>query len=188
VPATGSSPPPPALAVVVMGVSGSGKSTVGPLLARALHCAFLEGDGFHDAAAVAKMSAGHPLTDEDRWPWLDRLGASLKAELAAGGAAVAACSALKRAYRERIDRAVGGGAAFVLLDVDRGELGRRLVERPGHFMPPALLDSQLQTLERPSSDERAVVLPAGASPADLCDAALRWLRSLPTSSEATATA
>lgn len=162
-----------------MGVSGSGKSTVGSLLAQALGRPFLEGDQFHDAAAVAKMSAGRPLNDEDRWPWLDRLGAALKADLASGGA-VAACSALKRAYRERLDRAVGGRAAFVLLDADRGELARRLAERPDHFMPPALLDSQLQSLERPTPEERALTLAAGPSPARLCDAAYRWLQSLPT--------
>ena len=164
------------LAIVVMGVSGSGKSTLGALLARALHCPFLEGDDFHDEAAVAKMRAGHALVDDDRWPWLDRLGRALEQTAAENGCAVATCSALRRSYRERLIAAAGNGTRFVLLDNDRDELLRRLSDRPGHYMPPSLLDSQLDTLERPSSDEPILALSSSAAPHDLCEAAVAWLQ------------
>jgi gluconokinase len=158
-----------------MGVSGSGKSTLGALLARALDCPFLEGDDFHDAAAVAKMRAGRPLGDEDRWPWLDRIGAAIGDVLAAGGGAVAACSALRRGYRDRLRDVIGAPTRFVLLDNSHDELLRRLTDRPGHYMPASLLDSQLATLERPGLDEAATALRADAPPEQLCDAALAWL-------------
>jgi gluconokinase len=169
------------LAIVVMGVSGSGKSTLGALLASALHCPFLEGDDFHDEAAVAKMRAGHPLADADRWPWLDRLGQAHGRTAAANGCAVATCSALRRAYRDRLIAAasngVGGGAVrFILLDNDRDELLRRVSDRPGHYMPPTLLDSQLDTLERPATDEMVLSLSSRATPQALCGAAVAWLR------------
>ena len=164
------------LSVVVMGVSGTGKSTLGTLLARALDCPFLEGDDYHDAAAVEKMRAGHPLDDADRWPWLDRLGRALGQAAAANGCAVATCSALKRSYRARLIAAAGGRMRFVLLDNDRDELLRRLSDRPGHYMPPSLLDSQLATLERPAADEAVLTLNSSAEPAALCEAAIGWLR------------
>jgi gluconokinase len=163
------------LAVVVMGVSGSGKSTLGQLLARTLDCPFLEGDDFHAPAAVEKMRSGHPLTDEDRWPWLDRLGHALADAARQHGRAVAACSALKRAYRERLLAATGGTVRFVLLDNDRDVLVRRLAERPGHYMPASLLDSQLDTLERPGKDEPVVTLDSNVEPEQLCAAAVEWL-------------
>ena len=140
---------PKGLAIVTMGVSGCGKSTLGALLASRLDCAFLEGDTFHDEEAVAKMRAGHALTDDDRWPWLDRLGLAIKETLAAEGQVVAACSALRLRYRERLRAAIGASARFVLLDLGRDELERRMIQRAGHYMPPSLLDSQLATLERP---------------------------------------
>lgn len=157
-----------ALAVIVMGVSGSGKSTLGAALSAALGCAFLEGDDYHSDAAVAKMRAGHPLTDEDRWPWLDRLGGAIGAALARDGIAVAACSALRRAYRERLTDAIGAPTRFVLLDTAREELRRRIAGRPMHYMPPSLLDSQLETLEPPAPDEHALTLDADAPVATLC--------------------
>lgn len=163
------------VAVIVMGVSGSGKSTLGGRLAEALDCAFLEGDAFHDPGAVAKMRAGVPLTDEDRWPWLDRLGSAIGAALGEGGAVVAGCSALRRAYRERLREAIGGPVRFVLLDGDREALLQRLSSRTGHFMPASLLDSQLATLERPGADETAVTLDASAPLGQLCEVALAWL-------------
>jgi gluconokinase len=162
-------------AIVVMGVSGSGKSTLGALLAESLGCRFLEGDSFHSRASIAKMTAGQPLDDEDRWPWLDRLGAALDAEVEADGVGVAACSALKRAYRERLERAVSAPLAFVFLDVDGDELTRRLHARPHHYMPVSLLRSQLQTLERPGRDEAALALDALQPPQTLCDVTLAWL-------------
>lgn len=159
-----------------MGVSGSGKSTLGARVAAALGCPFLEGDTFHTPAAIAKMSAGHPLDDEDRWPWLARLGEALGAAVASGGLGVAACSALKRSYRERLTEAVKAPVRFVLLDESAEELARRLENRPGHYMPVSLLESQLDTLERPGPDEPALALDASQPPDALCRATLAWLR------------
>lgn len=159
-----------------MGVSGSGKSTLGGVLARALDCPFLEGDDFHDAAAVRKMGAGYPLVDDDRWPWLDRLGRAIGGALARDGSAVAACSALRRSYRDRLRAVIPASVRFILLDPAPEELRRRLDHRTGHYMPASLLGSQLATLERPGADEAATALSAGGCPEELCDAALAWLR------------
>ena len=158
-----------------MGVSGSGKSTLGALLADKLDSPFLEGDDFHDARAVAKMSAGRPLDDDDRWPWLDRLGRAVGETVAARGQVVAACSALRRSYRERLRDAIGAPTRFVLLDASHDELLRRLTRRAGHYMPASLLDSQLATLERPGADEAVFTLDAAAPPERLCDLAQAWL-------------
>lgn len=167
------------LAVVVMGVSGSGKSTLGAVLATALGAPFLEGDAFHTAAAVAKMRSGEPLDDLDRWPWLDRLGAAIGEEVRAAGLAVAACSALRRSYRARLTAAIGGATRFILLDAAADELRRRLVARPGHYMPSSLLASQLGTLEPLAPDECAITLDASAPPEMLCRAAIAWLQAHP---------
>ena len=163
------------MAIIVMGVSGSGKSTLAALLAARLGCTFLEGDAFHSAAAVAMMQAGHPLSDADRWPWLDRIGAALAVEMAAHGVAVAACSALKRVYRDRLARGVAAPMRFVLLDGDADTLRLRMRARAGHFMPPSLLDSQLATLERPGADECALILDGDAAPERLVQTTLEWL-------------
>ncbi|HTQ37123.1 MAG TPA: gluconokinase [Steroidobacteraceae bacterium] len=165
-------------AVVVMGVSGSGKSTLAQRLALELDCPFIEGDALHDPASVAKMAAGVPLQDADRWPWLDRIGAALRECCEARGLAVAACSALRYAYRERLRRAIAAPAFFILLDAPHAELERRLRQRTGHFMPASLLDSQLATLERPSPGEHALALDAGQSPELLCRASREWLDSV----------
>lgn len=146
------------MAVVVMGVSGAGKSVVGAGLAVALGVPFCEGDTLHPPENVAKMHAGTPLTDADRAPWLDRVAAWL-AEHPDG---VVSCSALKRAYRDRL-RQAAPDARLVLLDVPEAVLAKRLAHRPAHFMPAALLSSQLATLERPEADERAVVIGATGS-------------------------
>ena len=159
-----------------MGVSGCGKSTVGARLATGLSAPFLEGDAFHTAESVAKMRSGRPLGDDDRWPWLDRLGAATGAAVREYGLAVVACSALKRAYRTRLAAASGERVLLVLLDVDRAELRRRLAERPGHYMPASLLDSQLAALERPSCDERVLTLDSRLPPDQLADAATTWAR------------
>jgi gluconokinase len=170
---------PPARAIIVMGVSGCGKSTLGTMLAGALDCPFLEGDSFHSAQAVEKMRGGCPLTDADRWPWLDRIGHSAADGLHRHRTVVAACSALKRAYRDRLRAAIAeGGSAqvrFVFLDNTREHLLERLGNRPGHYMPASLLDSQLATLERPSADEAALTLITDDPPEELCRAVLRWL-------------
>lgn len=164
------------LAIIAMGVSGSGKSTLGALLASKLDCRFLEGDAFHDARAIAKMSAGQPLDDDDRWPWLDRLGQAASQALASGGRVVAACSALRRRYRERLRDAISAPTRFVLLDASHDELVRRLTHRSGHYMPASLLHSQLATLERPEVDEPVLTLDAAASPDQLCELAQAWLQ------------
>ncbi|USI74565.1 gluconokinase [Sphingomonas morindae] len=158
-----------------MGVSGSGKSTLGAALAARLACPFLEGDSFHAPEAVAKMRGGEPLTDEDRWPWLDRLGAALDQAVRAEGLAIAACSALKRAYRTRLEAAIAAPVAFLLLDVARDELAARLERRTDHYMPKSLLDSQLATLERPDADEPALVLDSTRPPEALAARAVEWL-------------
>lgn len=163
-------------AVIVMGVSGSGKSTLGSALARALDCGFLEGDQFHSDAAVARMASGIPLTDEDRWPWLDRLGQAIGAKVAAEGIVVAACSALRRVYRERLRKAIGAPVSFVLMDADRDELMRRMTGRTGHYMPPSLLESQLNTLERPDPDEGILALDSRQPVTSLCEQTLTWLQ------------
>src|SRR3569833_3953348 len=131
------------LAIVVMGVSGSGKSTFGAALATAIGCRFLEGDDFHAPESVEKMRAGIPLTDDDRWPWLDRLGRAIGAEVADNALAVAACSALKRVYSRRLMEAIPAPVGFVLMDAAREELLRRLTARAHHYMPASLLTSQL---------------------------------------------
>jgi gluconokinase len=143
--------------VVVMGVSGAGKSTVAALLATRLGWDFAEGDGFHPAANVAKMAAGQPLTDEDRKPWLAAVAGWIDRELDAGRRGVITCSALKRSYRDQLRRP---RVLFVYLEVPRVELERRLTHRVGHYMPGSLLDSQLSTLEPPAPDEMAVTVAA----------------------------
>ena len=145
--------------VVVMGVSGAGKSTVGSALAGLLSVGFVDADALHPHANVAKMAAGTPLTDADRWPWLDLVGAALADASETG--LVVACSALKRAYRDRM-RAAASAVQFVHLEVPRTMLAERVTVRPGHFMPPSLLDSQLDTLEPLATDEAGMVVPAVA--------------------------
>jgi gluconokinase len=136
------------LIIVVMGVSGSGKTTIGQMLGTQLGWPFFDADDFHPPENVAKMRAGTPLTDDDRWPWLDRLAREMGAIDARGNNAVLGCSALKQAYRDRI--AGAGDVRFVYLKGDRATIAERLAGRVGHYMPPTLLDSQLATLEEPS--------------------------------------
>ena len=144
---------------VVMGVSGCGKSRIGQAVARAIGAAFFDGDDLHPPANIAKMSAGHPLTDADRAPWLDKVG-----EVLATPDRLVACSALKRVYRERISAAAGAPVMFLFLRGQRATLQDRVTHRPGHFMPPALLDSQLATLEPPGPDEPHVTVDIEQSP------------------------
>ena len=134
--------------VVVMGVSGCGKSTVGEALAASLGWRFLDADDFHPPANVAKMAAGTPLVDEDRWPWLDRLAAEMRAINAGGGDAVLACSALRQAYRDRL--AAAGDVRFVHLAGDLPTIAARLASRQHRYMPQSLLASQFATLEPPA--------------------------------------
>lgn len=158
-----------------MGVTGTGKSTVGRSLADALDADFVEGDDLHPEANVAKMASGRPLTDADRWPWLDAVGAAVRERSADGQPVVATCSALRRAYRDRL-RAVVPGLFFVHLRAPREVLAGRLAGRRGHFMPVSLLDSQLSTLEPLEPDERGAVVDVSPPLADVLRRALVILR------------
>ena len=141
--------------IIVMGVSGCGKTTAGEALARHLGVPYIEGDALHPAANVAKMAGGTPLNDDDRWPWLEKIGSELKAQT---GGAVATCSSLKKSYRQRLRDTAGDGLRFVFLKCSREVLERRMRERKGHFMPPSLLVSQLATLEDPSGEPGVVTV------------------------------
>ena len=165
------------IAVVVMGVSGCGKSTVARQLALALGLDFVDGDDLHAATSVAKMRDGTPLTDADRWPWLARVGERL-ADVARSPTGVAmACSALRRSYRDRI-RAAAPGVRFVLLDGSAALIEARLAQRVDHYMPADLLASQFAALERPAADETDVcTLGIDAAVPAMVDAAVAALRS-----------
>jgi carbohydrate kinase (thermoresistant glucokinase family) len=166
------------LAVVVMGVCGCGKSTVGERLARELGALFIEGDAFHPPANVARMAAGIALTDADRQGWLEALAAQLADTRRAGRSVVLACSALKRRYRDVL-RQGAPDLRVVHLAGDRAMLAVRLAARQGHYMPASLLDSQLATLETPDPDERAITLDAGAPTDRLVQSALTQLQAPP---------
>jgi gluconokinase len=155
--------------IVVMGVSGSGKTTLGRDLAGRLGVDYAEADEFHPPANIEKMSAGHPLTDEDRWPWLDAIAQWIGAHSSTGG--VVTCSALKRTYRDVLR--AGGPVLFIHLDGTHDLIAARLAARKGHFMPPALLDSQLADLEPLDPDEPGVVLDIDQTPEALAEAAYR---------------
>lgn len=159
--------------IVVMGVSGCGKTTVGALAADRLEVPYAEGDDFHPMVNIEKMAAGIPLTDEDRWPWLDTVGGWLAEHHETGG--VATCSALRRVYRDRL-RAMAPHTYFVYLGATRDELLRRMTGRLGHFMPTVLLDSQIDTLEPLQSDEAGVTLNALQPPSELVTEAVdAWI-------------
>lgn len=155
----------PPLPLVVMGVSGSGKSTIAAQLAERIGGTFIDGDDLHPQSNVDKMHAGHPLDDADRWPWLDRVAGALNDHATASGGVVLACSALKRVYRDRIREGTAGRVRFAFLDVGFAEIERRLKSRVGHFMPNQLLRSQFDTLERPGTDETDVMTVAADGPA-----------------------
>ncbi|MFI8292633.1 gluconokinase [Streptomyces sp. ms191] len=161
--------------VVVMGVAGTGKTTIGPLVAEALGIPYAEGDDFHPAANVAKMSAGVPLDDTDRGPWLDAIGAWAHDRAGLGG--VVSSSALKRIYRDRL-RAAAPGVVFLHLTGDRALIERRMGARTGHFMPTALLDSQFATLQPLQDDEAGVSVDVSGSPAEITARAVAALRRL----------
>jgi carbohydrate kinase, thermoresistant glucokinase family len=149
-----------------MGVSGSGKSLIGATFARALGIDFVEGDDYHSAENVQRMSRGVPLTDDDRVRWLRSLAVRIRETKDAGTGLVMTCSALKRSYRDVL-RAQASELRFVFLRGPRALLAERIASRRGHFMPPSLLDSQLATLEEPSPDEHAWVCDIRESPQDL---------------------
>ena len=164
-----------ARAIVVMGVSGCGKTSVAEGLAAALSAAFIEGDSLHPAENVEKMSKGIPLDDTDRWPWLDIIGHALSDALAKDESVVVSCSALKKAYRDRLRAAVGGSLSFVYLRGSRDLLLARMTARRNHFMPASLLDSQLATLEDPTGEAGVVTVDIDASIDRIVAAALQGL-------------
>ncbi|HET9384111.1 MAG TPA: gluconokinase [Gemmatimonadales bacterium] len=158
---------------VIMGVAGSGKTTIGARLAHALEISFVEGDDLHPSANVERMAQGIPLTDEDRLPWLLAIAERLRESVAAGRGVVVTCSALKRSYRDLLRSKGAADTRFVYLSGDRDVIAERLRQRRGHFMPPALLASQFAALEEPASDEQAWVCDVRQSPDTIVAALLR---------------
>jgi gluconokinase len=154
--------------LVVMGVAGSGKTTVATLLADRLGITYAEADQFHPQANIDKMTAGTALTDEDRWPWLEAIRDWLSSEAEAGRSGVVTCSALRRSYRDLL-RDARGEVCFVHLSGSPELLAERMQHRSGHFMPTSLLPSQLATLEPLTADERGMTLDVSASPQELAD-------------------
>jgi gluconokinase len=166
-------------AIIVMGVSGAGKSSIGERLSVRLGCEFVEGDRLHPASNVEKMAKGMPLTDEDRWPWLDLVGKELATSVEKGDSLVLSCSALKRTYRERLRQAAGGRLRFVFLKGAPKLLEVRMGERTGHFMPLSLLQTQLATLESPEGEEGVVTVDIDASLDEIVEAAYQGLKKQP---------
>ena len=161
-------------ALIVMGVSGSGKSTIGERLAQRLAWSYEDGDKFHPASNVAKMSAGQPLTDDDRWPWLMAIADEIDRGCLAGQHAVIACSALKRTYRDVLVHG-RNDVRIVFLDGTPALIATRLAQRKGHFMPPGLLESQFETLETPGASENPVTVSIDASVDAVVDDIIRQL-------------
>ena len=152
--------------LLLMGVSGVGKTTTGQRLAKRLGWTFRDADEFHPPENIAKMKSGEPLTDDDRWPWLDAIGTWMDQKRTHGGRAIVTCSALRRIYRERL---LGGrpDVRLVFLKGSKALIADRLSRRSGHFMPPALLDSQFKALEEPRRDERAIVVDVSMPPSQV---------------------
>ncbi|MCU1642198.1 MAG: gntK [Nocardia sp.] len=169
--------------VVVIGVSGSGKSTLGGALAVALGWDFLEGDDLHPAANIAKMAAGQPLTDDDRRPWLEAISQWMSGQIASGRSGIVTCSALKRSYRDILRHSMidhpEGVLTFMYLSGSRDRLEHRLATRTDHFMPPGLLDSQLDTLETPTADEEIITIEIGPPPSEIAATALAAIGGVP---------
>jgi gluconokinase len=163
------------LVVLLMGVSGSGKTTLGSLLSKRIGGHFGDADAFHPAANVEKMSNGIPLTDDDRWPWLDAIAQTIGRWAADGTNVVFACSALKRIYRDRL-RTGRTDLKLIHLTGDADLIASRMEQRTGHFMPAGLLRSQLATLEPPEPDEGAITLDIGSPPDILLAQCLARLR------------
>lgn len=165
----------PLSAIVVMGVAGCGKSCIGAAIAKSSGGRLIEGDAFHPAANIAKMSAGIPLDDDDRAGWLVRLGQELHDVAATGVRPVLTCSALKRRYRDTL-RASMPGVGFVFLELTPADAERRVLARPGHFMPASLIDSQFAALEPPHGEPLTLALDATRPIEDLAEAVDTWLK------------
>jgi carbohydrate kinase (thermoresistant glucokinase family) len=162
-------------AVVVMGVSGAGKSTVGRIIAGRLDCEFRDADSFHPKANIEKMSRGEPLTDADRWPWLTAIAGWIAGRRAAGDTGVVTCSALKRAYRDIVTDKQRADVGLVYLKGDFDLIEARLKARTGHFMPPGLLRSQFDALEEPRADEHAITVSIDATPEEIAARVMSYL-------------
>ncbi len=160
--------------LVLMGVSGCGKTTVAAILAGRLAWPFEEGDALHPPSNIAKMKEGHPLTDDDRAPWLEKVADWVDERIDAGESGLITCSALKRSYRSVINRR-GSGVTFVYLAGSREIIAARLMARHGHFMPSSLLDSQFADLEEPSADEPAIRIDIGPPPSTMAQAIIETL-------------
>jgi gluconokinase len=158
-------------AAVVMGVAGCGKTSVGQALAQVLDATFIEGDSLHPKENIDKMSAGIPLDDDDRWPWLALVGVQLQGQ----DARIVSCSALKRAYRQHISAHAKRPVSFVFLEGNHEQLEQHIAARKGHFMPPSLLSSQLAALERPAKDEHAQAFNIAGTVDEIVAAASTWL-------------
>jgi gluconokinase len=169
--------------LIVMGVSGSGKSTIGEMLATRLGWDYEDGDRFHPASNVAKMSAGQPLTDEDRWPWLRAIADEIDRVCEAGRHAVIACSALKRIYRDILVHG-RNDVRIIYLDGTEALIASRLARRKGHFMPPGLLASQFKTLEPPGEGENPLTVSIDAPVEAIVDDIISQLRQTPAASSA----
>ena len=163
-------------AVVVMGVSGAGKSTVGKLIAARLDCPFRDADSFHPKVNIEKMKRGEPLTDTDRWPWLHAIADWIAQQRKAGTTGVVTCSALKRAYRDIVTDNQSPDVRLVYLKGDFDLIAARLKARKGHFMPADLLQSQFDALEEPAADEKAIVASIDATPDEIAAAIVRELK------------
>jgi len=153
--------------IIIFGVSGAGKTTVGKLLARELGWSFIEADDFHPVANIEKMRSGHALTDKDRWPWLEQLRQQIERSLSTGESSVLACSALKRAYRDRLG--VSDEIKFVFIRGDYALVEKQLRGRPGHFMNAALLQSQFDDLEEPQPHENVLTIELGRTPQEIVE-------------------
>src|SRR4051794_29409447 len=158
-----------------MGVSGAGKSTVGRLIAARLDCPFRDADSFHPAANIAKMSRGEPLTDDDRWPWLNAIAAWIAEHRVAGTLCVVTCSALKRVYRDIVTDRQSNDIRLVYLKGDFALIDVRLKARTDHFMPPGLLRTQFDALEEPGADEHAIKVLIDATPEEIADRVMKRL-------------
>lgn len=165
-----------AFGIVVLGVSGSGKTTVGKMLAARLGATYLEGDDYHSSANIAKMRAGQPLDDADRKPWLEKIGHAVANHMQQGRSVVAACSALRRAYRETLSDGARRPLVFVHLTIDKNVLAARVQARHQHFMPASLLESQLATLEPLAPDELGTEIAETGTAEQTVGAIERWLR------------
>jgi gluconokinase len=161
--------------IIVMGPSGCGKSTLATALARDLELPFIEGDDLHPPSNRALMASGVALGDDDRWPWLDAVADEASRAAAASDGVVVACSALRRVYRDRLVSRIQGSVRFVMLDAERDVLAKRMGNRPGHYMPASLLDSQIASLEPPQPDEPALRLSASQPVERLVAAVREWL-------------